>query len=211
MGKLILFSNQKGGCGKTTNCIQFANYLTQKGKSVFVLDCDFQRSIYDRRQDDLKNFELDEDVQVWGVEAVELEKLGSIVEQLKQIEEETYILVDMAGKVDDPALFPLFHAANYIIVPFSYDKVTIDSTGMFIKLIEFIDVKAPLFFLPNRVKKVVKYEDVEKTNDILMQYGTLCPEVNDRRDMERVYTLFMTKEAKEIVAPAYDFISEKLK
>ena len=25
--QIILFGNQKGGCGKTTNCIQFANYL----------------------------------------------------------------------------------------------------------------------------------------------------------------------------------------
>lgn len=29
---IILFGNQKGGCGKTTNCIQFANYLVEKGK-----------------------------------------------------------------------------------------------------------------------------------------------------------------------------------
>ena len=26
---IILFGNQKGGCGKTTNCIQFANYLVE--------------------------------------------------------------------------------------------------------------------------------------------------------------------------------------
>ena len=29
---IILFGNQKGGCGKTTNCIQFANYLVEKEK-----------------------------------------------------------------------------------------------------------------------------------------------------------------------------------
>ena len=29
---IILFGNQKGGCGKTTNCIQFANYLSRKRK-----------------------------------------------------------------------------------------------------------------------------------------------------------------------------------
>ena len=46
---IILFGNQKGGCGKTTNCIQFANYLVEKGKEVLVLDLDFQRSLSDRR------------------------------------------------------------------------------------------------------------------------------------------------------------------
>ena len=38
---IILFGNQKGGCGKTTNCIQFANYLVEKGKEVLV--CIFRR------------------------------------------------------------------------------------------------------------------------------------------------------------------------
>ena len=47
---IILFGNQKGGCGKTTNCIQFANYLVEKGKEVLVLDLDFQRSLSDRRK-----------------------------------------------------------------------------------------------------------------------------------------------------------------
>ena len=50
---IILFGNQKGGCGKTTNCIQFANYLVEKGKEVLVLDLDFQRSLSDRRKEDI--------------------------------------------------------------------------------------------------------------------------------------------------------------
>ena len=33
---IILFGNQKGGCGKTTNCIQFANYLVEKEKSSSI-------------------------------------------------------------------------------------------------------------------------------------------------------------------------------
>lgn len=38
---IILFGNQKGGCGKTTNCIQFANYLVEKGKEVQTLNDKF--------------------------------------------------------------------------------------------------------------------------------------------------------------------------
>ena len=54
---IILFGNQKGGCGKTTNCIQFANYLVEKGKEVIVLDLDFQRSLSDRRKEDIATYD----------------------------------------------------------------------------------------------------------------------------------------------------------
>ena len=54
---IILFGNQKGGCGKTTNCIPFANYLVEKGKEVIVLDLDFQRSLSDRRKEDIATYD----------------------------------------------------------------------------------------------------------------------------------------------------------
>ena len=54
---IIVFGNQKGGCGKTTNCIQFANYLAEIGKDVLVLDLDFQRSLSDRRESDLNTYD----------------------------------------------------------------------------------------------------------------------------------------------------------
>lgn len=43
MGKVISFSNQKGGVGKSTLCIQQAFYLTLiEKKKVLVLDMDGQ-------------------------------------------------------------------------------------------------------------------------------------------------------------------------
>ena len=49
MAKIIVFSNRKGGTGKSTLCIQFANYLVSKGHNVAVLDADPQQSIIDLR------------------------------------------------------------------------------------------------------------------------------------------------------------------
>ena len=53
----IVFANQKGGVGKSTLCILFANYLAWKKHDVCIIDTDLQKSISMQRRKDMEIYE----------------------------------------------------------------------------------------------------------------------------------------------------------
>ena len=60
--KNIVFANQKGGVGKSTLCILFANYLAAKGKDVCIIDTDLQKTILMQRRKDKLVYEGEEEL-----------------------------------------------------------------------------------------------------------------------------------------------------
>ena len=54
MSKVVLFSNIKGGVGKTTLCAHFSEYLNEKGMSVSAADADIQASLTRHREREIE-------------------------------------------------------------------------------------------------------------------------------------------------------------
>ncbi len=199
---IIVFGNQKGGCGKTTNCIQFANYLAYLGKSCVVLDVDFQKSIVDRRQQDIENFD---NQPLYEVVDADMKDVAKTIADFKAIDD-GHLLIDLPGRIDDEALVTILQTADVVVVPFRYDRLTMDSTALFIKIMEYYKVKAKVFFLPNNIESSVKYETKEQVQEILKSYGTVTDEIPSRVIMQRLYTIDIEKRAIEVVSKAYDCI-----
>lgn len=202
---IILFGNQKGGCGKTTNCIQFANYLVEKGKEVLVLDLDFQRSLSDRRKEDIATYDNEPKYEVIQTD---ISNVAKIISDFTKVEQGN-LLIDLPGKIDDDALGTILKAADIIICPFKYDKFTMDSTGFFIQVLQYLNVKAKIFFLPNNMRTAVRYETKEQVVDILKQVGFVTDEISASVAMERINTLAISNECIDKVKNAYDYIIQE--
>ena len=206
---VIVFANQKGGCGKTTTCMQFANYLASVKhiENLLVLDVDFQGSFHDRREDDLKSFP-DNDV-LYDVMRVDPEEVPEIIRATNNVEG-SMVVIDFPGKVDDDNLEYVLKSADFIVCPFSYDYNTLESTTIFALLCEKLTLKAKILFLPNRIKKAVNYDTKELTQLAFSKFGVILPEISDRVAMERGSTLVLSDDVHSIVKEAFDVISTEI-
>ena len=202
---IIVFGNQKGGCGKTTNCAHFANYLSELGKEVLVLDLDFQRSLMDRREEDIKTYDNEPKYEIMEAKISDVAK---VIRDFKNVDNGN-LIIDLPGRIDNDALGVILNAADIIVCPFRYDKFTMDSTGFFIQIIQYLKVKAKVFFLPNNIRSSVRYETKEQIISILEKIGVVTKEIPQSVLMERANTLLITGECMNLVKGAYDCIIEQ--
>ena len=153
---IVTFANQKGGVGKTTLCVTFANYLVMKGARVVVIDCDSQHSILKCRKADIKKYgETVTPYDVLAYEANDKQAMTTLMEKLHNDPSIDVVLMDSPGSLKVDGLIPLFVNTDVIVVPFHYDLVTVPSTASFLLFIDRLkkavgeQMKARLFMVPN--------------------------------------------------------------
>ena len=199
---IILIGNQKGGAGKSTVTLLFANYLTQaKNKSVTIIDFDYQQSIAQKYE----RAKLLENTEPYTVVAASLEHFPGM-KNIMCNDKAQIVLVDLPGKLDDDGLIAVFEAADLVICPFSYDEFSFESTVLFSVVLKKINEKVPLIYVPNRVKANVKYETQEDVNGQLAKLGVVTSPLPDRIDFQRVTTFATPLAILPVVLSAFDSI-----
>ena len=148
----IIFGNQKGGVGKTSLSILFANYLAAIGKKVIVIEMDIQQSVTSTRNREIDQFGANVPSKPYDIIYTKLVDYPKIAEKLRTTD--INVVIDLPGKLDDPHLVPILKDADLIICPFDYDIRSFISTGTFASVIKKLDNSKQVIFIPNRIKNM---------------------------------------------------------
>lgn len=218
---IVTFANQKGGVGKTSLCVTFANYLVMKGVRVVVIDCDFQHSILKCRKADLKHYgEELIPYEVWSHEPNSSEAMITLIEKLHNDPGIDVVLMDSPGSLKADGLVPMFVNSDIIAVPFHYDLVTVPSTASFLMFLDRLRkavgsrMKARLFIIPNlhdnRVGKRTELLLWDNTRDTFFNYGYVTSKIPRRADLQRFSTIAGLDLAQAAVTPVFDKIYDSI-
>ena len=201
---ILTFGTQKGGVGKTTLAIAIANYIAlHTDYKINVLDFDFQKSFFQKWKDD----ELIKGDYLYDVVLVDEanEALTNDDEILKQLRDSKEIfLFDIAGNIQKKYSKVLKYS-NFIIVPFSYSDVTINSTLVFVNLCKILDIEGKMLFVRNNVDKNGKYLNQLEMDLELQHHGILLDSsVFKRNCLQTITTKKLSSEQKLAVKSFFD-------
>lgn len=190
--QIILFSNIKGGVGKTTLCSTFAFYLWKIGMPVIVYDADIQRSLYRHRErEKAADYNCDIPFEIGVLDTSVAQRLMNSMKLLKDIPGK--VLIDCPGNLNDANLQLLYNEADFIIVPITYDPDTVDATGIFVNVVSK-NSKAKFIFLPNliddREGKASERTMRDQTISILGKIGFVAPRIKKSVAIKRYSTIY---------------------
>ncbi|NMR35296.1 ParA family protein [Chryseobacterium aquaticum] len=196
---IITFATQKGGTGKTTLAIAFANYISVNSKrKVNVFDFDFQKSFYHKWKED----ELLDIPKLYDVEIIdeENEQPFSDFETLIELKESEEInIFDLAGTLDVKYSDLLIYS-DFIVIPFEYSNVSAKSTLVFINFLGLLESQAERIFIRSKYDKGYKYLNQDGMDTEISRYGILLKSpVFKRNCLQILDTRKLTYEQKYAV------------
>lgn len=214
---VITFANFKGGVGKTTLCITMANYLVSKNRSVRVIDCDKQKSIVTKREQECGKMQQEKASIPYKVQFLSLETSTQISEIIRQLRSPEYILLcDLPSNQLNDNIYDIILNSDFIIIPFKYEMMVLSSTAVFLSgILEKMKNRnyrgeLGIIFCPNLYEPSVgtkaERELYASIKERLSKFGFVTSNIKKRADMERISTLSDLDRQNEIVTEAFDSI-----
>lgn len=203
---IITFATQKGGTGKTTLAIAFANYLsTHSERRIHVFDFDYQKSFYHKWKED----ELLDIPKLYEVECVDEEQPFSDFETLINLKDSNEInLFDLAGTLDAKYSDLLIYS-DFIVIPFEYSDVSAKSTLVFVNMLGLLESEAERIFIRSKYDKGYKYPNQEGMDTEITKYGMLLENpVFKKNCLQTIDTRKLTYQQKYGVMKSFDELIE---
>ena len=203
---IITFATQKGGTGKTTLAIAFANYISAiSERNINVFDFDYQKSFYHKWKED-EELDLPK---LYDVETIgeEVEQPFSDFETILDLKDNEDInLFDLAGTLDAKYSDLLIYS-DFIIIPFEYSDVSAKSTLVFVKFLGILESQSERIFIRSKYDKGYKYLNQEGMDAEIKKYGTLIKSpVFKRNCLQTIDTRKLTYEQKYAVKNSFNEI-----
>ncbi len=205
---IITFATQKGGAGKTTLAIAFANYVSGiSERKIMVYDFDFQKSFYNKWQED----EESENPKIYNVESIgddDQSPFKDLEEIINLKESEDVYLFDLAGTLDEKYSDILIYS-DFIIIPFEYSDISVKSTLVFKNLLGLLESEAERIFIRSKYDKGFRYLNQKEMDEEISKYGMLVESpVYKRNCLQIINTRKLSYEQKNAVKKPFNEIIE---
>ena len=205
---IITFATQKGGAGKTTLAIAFANYVSGiSERKIKVYDFDFQKSFYNKWQED----EESENPKIYNVESTgddDQSPFKDLEEIINLKESEDVYLFDLAGTLDEKYSDILIYS-DFIIIPFEYSDISVKSTLVFKNLLGLLESEAERIFIRSKYDKGFRYLNQKEMDEEISKYGMLVESpVYKRNCLQIINTRKLSYEQKNAVKKPFNEIIE---
>jgi chromosome partitioning protein len=215
---IITFATQKGGTGKTTLAIAFANYLSlfrdMEDRILKVFDFDFQKSFFYKWKED-EGSELEKLYEVQLINENNKSTISDFNSLIELKESKDIFLFDLAGTLDSKYNELLIYS-DYIIVPYEYSNVSTKSTIVFISLLGIIESQANRIFIRSKYDKGYNYLNQPEMDNEISKFGKLLESpVYKRNILQTIDTRKLTYEQRYAVQKPFneliDYINETSK
>lgn len=200
---IITFGTQKGGTGKTTLTIAFANYISGiSERKVNVFDFDFQKSFYHKWKEDEES-ELPKLYDVQIIDEENEQPFSDFEHLIEMKESEDINIFDLAGTLD-ARYSDLLIYSDFIVIPFEYSNVSAKSTLVFINFLGLLESQAERIFIRSKYDKGYKYQNQEGMDAEISKYGVILKNpVFKRNCLQTIDTRRLSYEQKYAVKNAF--------